>query len=255
MLPRLALTLLLVIGVATLTLRSTPVPRLDLDALTKDSSLIVTGEIASIRETGKTKLQFNGMELDARVGAGTIRVNQVLKGNAPAEGVSFQIYTSDKYIGWASPRTNSYAIYFLKADSPGTTQFTSPYYPDVPTVPTSVVSEGAPIYKVIVAIKEVLSSPETTLNQKTRAVYFLSHSKGASATAALHEALNDSTQEVQISAAAALLQRNDTTGLGTAKETLLHGSQITSMELRQNLIYAIAQGLQDPKALPSRRGG
>jgi hypothetical protein len=47
MLSRLVLTLLLVISVATPTLRSTPVPRLDLDALTKDSSLIVTGEIAS----------------------------------------------------------------------------------------------------------------------------------------------------------------------------------------------------------------
>jgi len=103
MLSRLVVTLLLVIGVATLTLRSTPVTTLDLDALTKDSSLIVTGEIASVREIGKTKLQFNGMELDARVGAGTIRVNQVLKGNALAEGVSFQIYISDTYIGWASP--------------------------------------------------------------------------------------------------------------------------------------------------------
>jgi len=147
MLSRLVLTLLVVVGITSLTLRSTPVPTLDLDALTKDSSLIVTGEIASVRETGKTKLQFNGMELDARVGAGTIRVNQVLKGNAPAEGVSFQTYISDTYIGWASPRTNSYAIYFLKADSSGNTQFTSPYYPDVPTVPTSVVSEGAPIDK------------------------------------------------------------------------------------------------------------
>jgi hypothetical protein len=172
MLSRLALTLLLVIGVATLTLRSTPVPRLDLDALTKDSSLIVTGEIASVRETGKTKLQFNGMEIDARVSAGTIRVNRVLKGNAPAEGFSFQIYTSDTYIGWASPITNSYAIYFLKVDSSENTQFTSPYYPDVPTVPTSVVSDGAPIDKVIAAIKEVLSSPEATLDQKKRTIFF-----------------------------------------------------------------------------------
>jgi len=122
MLSRLVLTLLVVIGVVTLTLRSMPVPSLDLDVLTKDSSLIVTGEIASVREVGKTKLQFNGKELDARVGAGTIRVNQVLKGNAPAEGVSFQIYTSDAYIGWASPNTNSYAIFFLKADSSGNTQ-------------------------------------------------------------------------------------------------------------------------------------
>ena len=172
MLSRLVLTLVVVVGILSLTLRSTPVPTLDLDALTKDSSLIVTGEIASVRETGKTKLQFNGMELDARVGAGTIRVNQVLKGNAPAEGVSFQTYISDTYIGWASPRTNSYAICFLKADFSGNTQFTSPYYPDVPTVPTSVVSEGAPIDKVIAAIKEVLSSPETTLNQKNKDYLF-----------------------------------------------------------------------------------
>ncbi len=50
----------------------------------------MTGEIASVRETGKTKLQFNGMEIDAHVTAGTIRVNQVLKGNAPAEGVPRQ---------------------------------------------------------------------------------------------------------------------------------------------------------------------
>jgi hypothetical protein len=251
MLSRLVLTLLVVIGVTTLTLRSTPVPALDLDALTKDSSLIVTGEIASVREVGKTKLQFNGEELDARVGAGTIRVNQVLKGNAPAQGVSFQIYTSDAYIGWRSPSTNSYAIYFLKADSSGNTQFTSPYYPDVPTVPTPVVSDGAPIDKVIAAIKEVLSSPETTPDQKKRTIFILSHCKRASATAALREALNDSTQEVQISAAAALLLRNDTTGLGIAKETLLHGSQIASTELRQNLICAIAEGIKDPKAVPT----
>jgi len=113
------------------------------------------------------------------------------------------------------------------------------------------VSTGAPIDKVIAAIKEVLSSPEATLDQKKRTIFFLSHSKRASGTAALHEALNDSTREVQISAAAALLQRNDTTGLGVAKETLLHGSQITSTELRQNLIYAIAEGIKDPKALPT----
>jgi hypothetical protein len=58
MLSRLVLTLRVVIGVTTLTVRSTPVPTLDLDTLTKDSSLVVTGEIASIRETGKTKLQL-----------------------------------------------------------------------------------------------------------------------------------------------------------------------------------------------------
>jgi hypothetical protein len=112
------------------------------------------------------------MELDAHVEAGTIRVNQVLKGNAPAEGVSFQTFTSDTYIGWRSPSTNSYAIYFSKADSSGNTQFTSPYYPDVPTVPTSVVSDGAPIDKVIAAIKEVLSSPETAPDQKEKEHFY-----------------------------------------------------------------------------------
>jgi hypothetical protein len=129
-------------------------------------------EIASVRETGKTKLQFNGMEIDARVSAGTIRVNRVLKGNAPAEGFSFQIYTSDTYIGWASPITNSYAIYFLKQILPKILNSPVRTIPTFRLCPTSVVSDGAPIDKVIAAIKEVLSSPEATLDQKKRTIFF-----------------------------------------------------------------------------------
>jgi HEAT repeats len=245
-------SLMVFVSVAVIRLVSMPGPTLNLDNLTRDSTTIVTGEIVSLNETGKTKIQYNGSELDVLVQTGLIRADQILKGDRPSRPLTFQTYVAETPIGWASPRTNLYSVFFLQADSSGNNHFTSLYYPAFPAIP-AVSTEGADIDKVIAAISGPVSSQQTTLNEKTNAIFLMSRSKSAAATSALREALKNSIQEVQLSAAGALLERNDTTGLDSVKEALLQEPQGQSNVLRHNLTVAVAQGLHDPKAIPALR--
>jgi hypothetical protein len=239
-----------VLALAAFAVRSMVVPGLDLDALTAESSLIITGEVTSVHETGRSKVAFNDFELDVRVETGTIQVDHVLKGNPPLDGVKFQAYLTDSPIGWASIIAHRYSVFFLKTDTSGNFQFTSPYYPSIPTVPGAAMTGTRTIDGVTSSIKAVLSSSQATSNQKTTTIFILSRSKSAGATAALHEASEDPLREVQLTAAGALLERNDTSGLEAVKEALLHPQSI-SYVMSHNLIYAISEGLTDTKAIPA----
>jgi hypothetical protein len=239
-----------VLGVAIFAGHSMPVPVLDLDALTKNSSLIVTGQVTSLNEIGKSKVPFNDSDLDVRVETGTIQIDRILKGNPTAEGVKFQAYSTDTPVGWRSIRDYNYSIFFLKPDSSGNLVFTSPYYPSISTIPGPATTAAETIDRVIGAINNVLSSPQSSPNQKTTTVFLLSRSKSPAATTALQAALGQPLRDVQLAAAGALLERNDTLGLEAAKEALQRPETISPV-LSHNLAYAISSGLRDTKAIPA----
>lgn len=239
-----------VLVLTTIVVYSVPIPVLDLDALTSESSLIVTGQVTSLNEIGKSKVPFNGSDVEVRVEAGTVQVDKVLKGNPSTEDVKFLAYVNGENVGWRSIRTYSYSIFFLKPDSSGNLVFTSPYYPFLPTFPGSAANTPNAIDRVVGAIKNVLSSPQASPSEKTTAIFFLSRSQSPAATAALQFALGQPQREVQLAAAGDLLQRNDLSGLELAKDALLKPESISPV-MSHNLAFDISFGLRDTKAIPS----
>ena len=241
----LLVTFLVVLG--SLNVRAVPVPALNLDFLSNDSTLIVSGEVLFIRNTGQTTASYGDLHVPAQSFVGSIRVDQVLKGTTTANTASFRFYVPTEDVGW-QPVSEGYGVFFFKSGQSGDLVFTSPYYPYLPTTPAARIADGSVIEKVVFALKSRLVSPASTVNQKSVTVFYLSRTKCDAATAALHEALQDPTREVQLSAAGALLERNDTVGLELAKAALLNPASISPV-MSHNLTYAISSGLKDTKAI------
>jgi hypothetical protein len=229
---------------------ATIVPALDLDQLTQASDLIVVGKVASLRQIGITNLPLDSHQVTSRIEKGVISIDRVLKGEVRGGEVSIQFYIPETDIGWPSVTLDSYGIYFLNLRDDGMFVFANPYYPFT-IAALGISSTGAnAIDRVVAEISAVLSSPRSTSEQRLNALYLLSRSRSPASTASLSSLLNSSEQALRLSAAGALLERNDTHGLSLAVAALLHGSDGVSAVVRHNLSYAVAQGVRDPNAIP-----
>ena len=228
---------------------SAVVPVLDLDALTNDSSLVVVGEIISIREAGTTSIEVDSRSITTRIATGTVRVDHVLKGSVPSGTVTFQHYIPLESVGFGRISPGMYSTLFLKMGTSGSLEFTSPYYPSVPSIAGVQLSGATPIDLVVSAITSTISSPATTLAQKRSALFVLSHSRSASSTQTLRWALGFADDTLRLTAAFALLQRNDLSGLPLAKEALLRRASAISADVLHNLAVGIKEGVRDPEAV------
>jgi len=230
-------------------LKSIPVPALDLDHLTEEANLVVTGEVSAVRDVGSTQIKINSQDILCRVEIGTLKVDQVLKGESSTPQLIFQYYMPRQYVGWKTPTINSHAVFFFKTATAGKYTFTDNYYPSVPTVSGVPIAGTSPIDRVIGAISAVLTSDRTSANEKANALFTISRSQSAASTQALRSALNSPDGQIRITAASALLERNDTIGLSSLREFLLNTPNIPQ-NLLVNLSYVIGERLRDSKAIP-----
>jgi len=233
----------------SLIVHAVPVPGLNLDSLSKDSTLIVTGEVTSIRDAGLATVSHGDLQLEAEMYTGSIRPDQILKGTVSENRIAFRSYVPNENIGWQRV-SQGYGLFFLKNGPSVDMEFTNPYYPFLPTTPGADVPNGSVIERILFALRNRLASPTATVNQKVVTIFFLTCTRSPAAIAALHEAYADPLREVQLAAAGALLERNDTTGLEVVKEALLQRPQSISPVMSHNLAYAVSSGLTDSKAVP-----
>jgi len=230
---------------------SIPIPALDLDDLTKNSDMIVSGEVLSLQEAGSTTIRVNSSEIRSHILAGRIHVARVLKGETRSPELSFQFYAPEVFVGWRSAELHTFAVFFFRARPTGNFEFTSPYHPFALAIPGTSVAGSTPIDRVIAEIDGAVASPTTSVEQKLTALFFLSRSRSAASNAALRSVLQYAEPRLRLTAAAALLERNDISGLALAAEALLHGSPGMSEVISHNLAYAIGEGVKDPKAIPA----
>jgi hypothetical protein len=224
---------------------------LDLDALTRDSDLIVVGKVTSVHEVdSNARVTVFSQEYRARVFAGVVHVDRILKGTVPPDTVSFRFYVPEAFVGWQSVTPNTYAAFFFRFGVNGELEFANPYYPSVPALPGSPTNNGTAIGRVLATVQAVIYAPDGTLNQKMTALQIISYSKSPGATALLRSALNDPEEFIRLEAATALVERNDSSGLALIIDGLMQEPSKIPDGMRQSLAANIGTWLTDPKAAP-----
>lgn len=229
---------------------SRPIPVLDLDDLTKKADVILSGRVASVRETGKTVLAFQSQEVPARIMIGEMRVDKILKGPIGESSLKVRFLLPESPVGYHSVAPLSYRVFFLKR-TVNDYEFVSPYYPSVVAVSGVPVQAVPDIERVVEQVAGVLHSSSSSLEQKREAVFVLSRTRNGAATLALRPGLREEDVTLRLSTAAALLERNDTSGLNIAEEALLSPNPNTPQFLLHNLSYAISEGVKDDRAIPT----
>jgi hypothetical protein len=226
------------------------IPGLDVTRLTEEANLIVVGQVTSVWESDKTMIEVQGNKVPARKMIGEIRSDRILRGPSDLRSIRFHYFLPEKSLGYQSIQPLSYGIFFLKR-SRGDYEFVSPYYPSVAAVPGIAVQGENDLDRVVGQLAGILDASESSLDQKLEAVYVLSRTKGSSVTPALKSHLQEKDEKLQLSVVAALLERNDMSGLEIAEKTLLAPADSLPPYLLHNLSYAISEGLNDERAVPS----
>jgi len=228
----------------------TPVRPLDLNALTESADVIVVGRVSSITQVGKTDAEVRGILKPVRILRGEMSVDTVLKGKVEASDVAFSyLLPIEESFGYRGVPPNSYRILFLKGKPPYT--FADPFYPSLVASAGEPAISGNVFDKVVAIVGSVLRDNHANVEQKYEAILVLRDVRTPAATQALRSALSEPVPELRLSAAAALLFRNDLTGLRVAEENLLATNPTVSSDLLHNLTYALGRGVKDDAAIPA----
>src|SRR5690348_15593601 len=108
--------------------RAVPVPGVDIDMLTADSTLIIVGEVTSVQDLGRTTIRAGARSISASEMTATVRVDRVLKQSptGPTSSIRFHFARPDEFVGWGAVNPLSYGMFFL-VDEHGELNLTSPY--------------------------------------------------------------------------------------------------------------------------------
>ena len=231
---------------------SAGVPTLSLPELIGDSSLIVIGRVNSVRQVSSTKVELFGQELPAKVMEGEIEVDYTIKGHSPGRvaTVRFSIPgTPAGGVGYRGIPSGSYRIIFLRS-SGGDYDFASPYYSSFPAVPGEEHATGV-LDQVVARLADVIQAPQSSETDKLEALFYSRGIKSSALNAALQVGLQSQNKTVQLSIAAAMLERNDISALPVAEGALAQPQPGVPQYLLQNLSSGIARGLRNERAIPT----
>ena len=243
---------LLILGAFLLALsraEARPVPILNVADLAGTADVIVLGKIVSTRLVGVTTLDLGVEKVPSRVMAGELHAREVLKGVPGASDITVRFFLPGYFIGYPTPPVGTSAIFFLNQKGQGY-DFTSPYYPSVVGAPTAAPDGGTLVDRLTMRVGAVIESAETSLDQKRQAVFVLGLTPGAKSTQMLQAASRLYEPTVRLNAVAALLRRNDISGLKPAAEALLGPAEDPPSEVTQNLLSGIGL-VKDPNAVPT----
>jgi hypothetical protein len=239
----------LIIALCLTSANSRPIPALDLDVLSNEADLIAVGRVTNLREVGRESIVVGSSTVLARIRVGEIQADSVLKGNHLMR-IPFKYWVPDTQIGYRGVDPATTRLFFLRQAEHGY-RFASPYYPSVVAI-TGIPNRGeTPIERVVNQVAGVLLSPSIRPEVRVQAVYVLSRTKHPSAADALKQALTDQEQTVGLSASAALLERNDLSGLQIAADALLSAGTTVPDHILHNMTYALSEGVYDEKAIPT----
>ncbi len=224
-----------------------PVPTLNLPELTAQSDLILTGYVLSVTPSDLVTRVVEGNQVTGRLNTAEIKVDRKIKGLQAANLLRVIYFSSDSITGFGGVSAYSYRLFFLKMVQ-NQVSFTSDYYPSIVAVPGNSPLETDALNAVAGTLLAVLNSDKSP-SIKIGAINGLETIKTPTATAALAVALQQQDPTIQISAAAALFERNNLDGLSIATKTLSH-SEGTPSYLVHNLNYSIGQGISDEIAIP-----
>jgi hypothetical protein len=107
------ITFLLYIGL--MNIGATPIPGLDVPALTREANLIAIGRISSIKEQGHTNIGLvGGQSISARQMIATLRVDRMIKGRSDKPTLFFRFFIPDSSLPYASIVPTQFGMFFLR---------------------------------------------------------------------------------------------------------------------------------------------
>lgn len=225
-----------------------PVPVLDVARLVLDSDVIVVGTVQSRSEQGSKVIDIQGQRASVRWIIAEMLVDRTLKGTIEGPVLHVPFAEPVSQVGYRGLRAGTYRLLFLKRLG-GAYEFVSPYYPSLGAVPIPPVEGAEPADRVAAAIAAVVESPSSDRNLKVNALFQLSTLRSAVSITALRRALDEVDENVRLSAATALLELNDVTGLPMAERALLGGEHAMSDVVAHNLRQALSR-LAAEEAIP-----
>lgn len=232
---------------------ATGIPALDIGQLISNADLIVVGTVHTTGQIGNTSIDLSGQQIPAMLMAGEILPETVLKGEVKSNVVPFRFVAPQNSaggVGYADIENNSYRIVFLRRVEGGY-GFANPYYPSLPATPKAAASGSTPFDMVISILASAIQSPQVQTSDKVNLLLNLQKFDTPSLHEALLKSLESTDTTLQLSVAAALLQRNDVAAMAIAEQALLHPPADIPAYILQNLSSAIAKGLRDPHAVPA----
>jgi HEAT repeat protein len=181
---------------------------------------------------------------------GKMHVDQTFKGSINSPSVEFIFELPDAPIGYKSISPSSYRIVFLNKTQSGYS-LTSPYYPTLCAGPGVRASGTDILANLSNQLDAVLESAGGNYQDKREALNALKTLRTPIANAALKRALGDKALDLRLLASAALLERNDISGLSIGESVLTTKPEAASDYLLHNIAYAISEGIRDPRAVPT----
>jgi hypothetical protein len=227
------------------------VPALILENLTRDADLIVAGEIRAVREETPTTIDINGFSTPARHLAAELRVYRTIKGKFDQPSLSFQFFLPEVSPIYEDIVAGQFGLFFLRAERQRQYTVLDPYHPSVVASPDAPTVTGNNFDRVVAEVAGVLTSMTTSVEQRRQAIDVLNKVKTPTATQVLRKAANESNTTVRLEAVAALLLRNDISSLDVAEDALLRLPQTDRDPTLQKIAFALKDGVQDLRAIPS----
>ncbi|HZF39170.1 MAG TPA: HEAT repeat domain-containing protein [Blastocatellia bacterium] len=227
-----------------------PVPSLDIEALTRDSSLIIVGEAMSVRDGGSDIIQAGGRSITARRMVVDLNVTRTIKGQVAASMIAFSYLLPRESLGYSGVSPRQFGMFFLRSDPQKGLVVSNPYYPAVVAAPDPPPAKGNDFERVVSEVAQVLISTMTSIDDRLQSVMILDSVNTPSATMALHRAVEAADRRLRLRAIASLLRRDDISYLNLAEKALMQDGRDSDSNLLGWLAFAL-EGVRNRKALPS----
>jgi hypothetical protein len=244
-----------------LSIHGNAVPGFSLPQLIKRSDVVVIAKVESVAKIGEGIVSLNGTPLQADLMEATVRPGLVLKGDAKASifKIEFALpFSPGGSLGYGTLPTQQNRLLFLNTISVGHFAFTDPYYPSLPATgsnpeevrgPTQSGVSARDVEMAVVAVEcGAIASQSSKPSERIEAIWALRRRTDPCVENALLVAFNSPDQELRLTAAAALLRRNDTRVLSAAFQETNHLPMHSY--LRLNLASAIRDGVRGESAIP-----
>jgi HEAT repeats len=227
-----------------------PLPSLDLADLTRKSSLIAVGQVISVRDDGTEIVTIQGQSFSAKRKLAELQVARFLKGQVASQTVYFEFLTTTVYLGFGDIFTNQMGMFFLAPKSSNSLALTVTdlYYPSVVAAMIAPKASRGGYERVIAEVSNVLTMPQTTVDEKISAISVLSPIITPDTTLSLHSATSSINIHIRLRAVSALLKRNDISKLDIAEKALLQNSKRIDLNLIRHLASSL-HGIKDTKAI------
>lgn len=233
---------------------ATPLRRTTLDQIVQEAQIIVFADVGKPQEIGPDHINFRGTKIPSTRLRSALRNPRLLKGTIDAQiiEVEWQRPHGSSSLGYRTLESGN-RIVFLKI-SDGRYVLANPMLPSAPAAATNTATRSYGVEGVLQLVSAAASDEKLPLSTRREAARLLSFVIHPIVERTYKSLLLAPDPELHVTAATALLQRNDWRTLELLVPVLV-GQSPSNLPWYtfQNFSSAIASGVTAPEAIPALR--